>query len=516
MLTVHNIINNIFNNSDINYLELGLMHGEHFNNLNIRNKESVDVVDRGGNGTPTHLMTTDDFFSRNSKKYDIIFIDADHDHRQVIKDFNNSVDALKNNGIIFLHDLYPATLDLTQKNYCDDSYKILDYFIKNGFNIIVNSSDHGSTCVFNPAKIDPNEVLSDLSWEVFIDSYKINNNNILPDLGSFVDKFKLKNTINIKDKISNAFSSLKKHRRAYVICSVGQKYIDMVETLVNQLYKYSEYPVFLYYSNGDVNFDSPNLIKQKFQLKNFMDYNIHGMDPETVKSKMLTLTKPIAFDLFVKNYDVEEFVFLDSDVLVTPSIDIIFNKYSDLIENSPIFIRYSWDIVTVNGRPHTSDIVLERTGSKRKSFPGSVCSGIFIANKNCKSFFSDWTKYCFDEELIRYCVENNEAWGEINDESTATALVWLYGGKNTIVTDFVWAWTGEAVKFVFDFYDGKVGNLPKHESLSSHYRIPPEHEIPYGLSVIPQNKLDLLGTHGIKDLEEIKKAAEEIDKRFFI
>jgi hypothetical protein len=311
-----------------------------------------------------------------------------------------------------------------------------------------------------------------------------------------------------------AFSKLKEHKRAYLICSVGQKYIDMVETLVNQLNKYSEYPVFLYYSEGEVKFNSPNLIKQRFYMEQIMDYNIHGMDPAIVKDKILTIAKPFAFDLFVKNYNVEEFVFLDSDILVTPSIDTVFTKYSNLVQNSPIFIRYSWHIITVNGRPHVSDKILERVGAKRNLSLPALCSGFFIANSNCKSFFSDWVRCCLDTELIKYCAENKEAWGEFNDESVANALVWLYEGMMTIATDLQWAWNNGSVKFAFDFYDGKKGELPRHESLPTHYRIPPEYEIPSGLSVLPGNKIDLLGTHGIKDPQEIKNAANEIDRRF--
>jgi hypothetical protein len=196
MLTVHSIINSLFKESDIKYLELGLSCGTHFNKLSIKNKESVDIAtDPRPYGKPTYLMSTDDFFKQNNKKYDIVFIDADHDHKQVIKDFNNAIDVLNDDGVIFLHDLYPAILEQTKKIYCDDSFKILDYFMKNNYDIIVNTSDFGSACVFNPKKINPEDVLSDLSWQVFINDYKVDNKKIFGDLNSFTNLFKEKNKI---------------------------------------------------------------------------------------------------------------------------------------------------------------------------------------------------------------------------------------------------------------------------------------------------------------------------------
>jgi hypothetical protein len=192
MLTVHSIINTLFDNSNIDYLELGLSCGTHFNKLTIRNKESVDITDKG---KPTYLMTTDEFFNQNTKKYDIIFIDADHEYKQVIKDFNNSIDILKDGGVIFLHDLYPVIFEQTQPKYCYDSYKILDYFMKNNYDILVNTTDYGSTCVFNPKKINTTDVLEHLKWEDFFQNYKVDGKKILSGLNAFIELFKEKNKI---------------------------------------------------------------------------------------------------------------------------------------------------------------------------------------------------------------------------------------------------------------------------------------------------------------------------------
>lgn len=312
----------------------------------------------------------------------------------------------------------------------------------------------------------------------------------------------------------NPFHVLSKYKRAYVVYSIGQKFIDMTETLIGQLNRYSKYPVFLYYSRGTVNFNSPNLIKQKFEFPDLMDYNLHGLDPEKVRERILNNIKPLVVDKFLNDYNIDEFVYLDADILVTPIIDSVFTKYADLIENSPIFLKYTWDWVFVNGKPQVGDKILEKLDIERNPTVYSLCAGFFIGNKNCKSFMSDYKRICLDPDLIKMCIDDPLVYEEFNDEPIANAVVWLYEGKHYVQPDLLWTWNFESVKFMFDFYDGKVGSLPEHPSLPNHYQIPQEYEIPHGLSVIPKLKMNLLGIHSLKDPEMIRKAAEEIEKRF--
>lgn len=52
--------------------------------------------------------TTDDFFIKNKKKYDLIFIDADHSKEAVTKDILNSLKSIKENGIVSGDDYHPC------------------------------------------------------------------------------------------------------------------------------------------------------------------------------------------------------------------------------------------------------------------------------------------------------------------------------------------------------------------------------------------------------------------------
>jgi hypothetical protein len=318
--------------------------------------------------------------------------------------------------------------------------------------------------------------------------------------------------------MKEAYKKLKDHRKSYIVYVIGQKFIDLSETLIWQINKYSEYPVVLYYSDGEVNFEYPNLIKQKFQFTGIDGLDLKGLDSNEVRNRILStcLTKPFVVNDFLKNYQVEEFVFLDADILVSPNIDSLFTKYSELIENYPLFLKYTWDIIFTQGRPHVSDGILKLIGIIRNQTIYSLCAGFFMGNINCKSFFNDWSKYCSYQNLIDYWADNPDISSDFNDETIANALVWLYEGRKYVQPDFLWTWKYDSVRFAFDFYERSSAELPRHVCLPNHYKIPDEYEIPSGLSVIPVNKNNLLGTHGIKDLEEIKKTAEEIDKRFFI
>ena len=88
-----------------NYLEIGCDKDQSFSKIKVKNKIGVDPVS-GGN----IRSTSDQFFSTNKSKFDIIFIDGLHHYEQVIKDVNNSLKILNDNGFILLHDCLPRSI----------------------------------------------------------------------------------------------------------------------------------------------------------------------------------------------------------------------------------------------------------------------------------------------------------------------------------------------------------------------------------------------------------------------
>lgn len=193
MPAVHGLINTLYANTNLKYLELGIGCGTNFESLLLKNKISVDICNKEkcGNwfGNPTHLMSTDDYFNKNNELFDIIFIDADHEYRQVIKDFNNSIDHLTKDGVIFLHDLYPPTELYTNKQYCNNGYKFLNFLLDNKFNIIIDLSDFGCVCVFNPIKIEI-EKIEDIDYVNFRQKQSTTNDCFCNNTNDFITKYK--------------------------------------------------------------------------------------------------------------------------------------------------------------------------------------------------------------------------------------------------------------------------------------------------------------------------------------
>lgn len=101
----YEIINEIIEKKNYkSYLEIGCDENKTFNEIKVNEKIGVDPI-RGGN----LRLTSDDFFLKNKKKFDCIFIDGLHEYSQVKKDILNSIDCLSSNGIILVHDCLPKS-----------------------------------------------------------------------------------------------------------------------------------------------------------------------------------------------------------------------------------------------------------------------------------------------------------------------------------------------------------------------------------------------------------------------
>ena len=86
------------------YLEIGCYNDDVFSNIIIDDKTGVDPV----SGVNIR-ETSDNFFKKNNRKFDLIYIDGLHHYDQVKKDIENSIFFLNVNGIIVIHDCMPRS-----------------------------------------------------------------------------------------------------------------------------------------------------------------------------------------------------------------------------------------------------------------------------------------------------------------------------------------------------------------------------------------------------------------------
>jgi hypothetical protein len=107
------------------YLELGCRLAENsklsIDHIQCLHKDSVDINSNGNN----YVMSTNKFFDTidPSKKYDIIFIDADHEKSAVKNDILNALKHLNDFGCIVCHDINPKSEMYLAPRYCNNAWE---------------------------------------------------------------------------------------------------------------------------------------------------------------------------------------------------------------------------------------------------------------------------------------------------------------------------------------------------------------------------------------------------------
>lgn len=159
------------------YLEIGVFNGVSFDGVKCKTKIGVDPIK--GYSKLTHQMTSDAFFSTNTQKFDIVFIDGLHLAEQVERDFLNSYKHLNQQGAIVLHDCNPEREEWqlrrrVSRNWTGDVWKtwvrILE-FVPN-LDAFTVDCDFGVGVFIAPQNVSPIDILppkEGLTWPNFVD-----------------------------------------------------------------------------------------------------------------------------------------------------------------------------------------------------------------------------------------------------------------------------------------------------------------------------------------------------------
>lgn len=175
----HEIIQDLINEHGYTYyLEVGLGDGKGFKTIECENKVGIDpdlslVRDKEN----VFAITSDDFFEGDDSKFDIIFIDGDHESVQVEKDIVNAYSRLNKGGVILIHDCNPPNKECTlipriQREWCGDVFRaVVGFNTEYGSKIKTSTlpDPYGLFCIWKTGKFKVNQDfnMEQLTYEEF-------------------------------------------------------------------------------------------------------------------------------------------------------------------------------------------------------------------------------------------------------------------------------------------------------------------------------------------------------------
>ena len=145
------------------YLEIGIGTKENLYKIKCPKKIGVDPLKTL---RPDRCCTSDEFFRDNKERFDIIFIDGLHHKAQVIKDIENALKALTENGTIVVHDCNPTSeamqaVPRIQGEWTGDVWKAWQHFRFNrpDLSMTVLNTDYGVGIIRKGSQFPPRQVV---------------------------------------------------------------------------------------------------------------------------------------------------------------------------------------------------------------------------------------------------------------------------------------------------------------------------------------------------------------------
>jgi len=154
-ITHVDIINHLIGSYNYkSYLEIGVQGKVCWDQIICADKVGVEPIGEMFDDR-IKSMNSDQFFDQNVQKFDLIFIDGDHDEAQVTKDILNSLRFINDNGAIVLHDAYPPSEDLAVSYRCGTVFRSI-WYIRHTENmgIVTYTGDFGVAVIRVKQSID--------------------------------------------------------------------------------------------------------------------------------------------------------------------------------------------------------------------------------------------------------------------------------------------------------------------------------------------------------------------------
>lgn len=176
-----------------NYMEIGFDKGNNFHKLNAETKTAVGPVfsfdvensinEQANQNCKYYQNTSDDYFyiNKDSRKFDVIFIDGHHTFEQTLRDLINSMEVLSDEGIIVIDDVIPASYaaslpDLDQSrtfwevtanpdgSWMGDVYKVIMFLAQfmPTYNYATVAENHGQTLLWKQKRKLPEQSMKNI------------------------------------------------------------------------------------------------------------------------------------------------------------------------------------------------------------------------------------------------------------------------------------------------------------------------------------------------------------------
>lgn len=206
MASRSSVIQSILNRrQNTRYLEVGVFVGHNFFQIDADYKVAVDPVSRIPKVTDLrefehyYPLTSDDFFEKNpdscvDEGFDVVLIDGLHTYEQSKQDVLNSLDHLREGGVIIMHDCNPqskaaAHHDLTEASQMDDYvgfwngdvYKTIVWLLSNrqDLEVFVLDTDHGLGIVRKSPATHQLKLTDDAIVQMTYEDLKADRENLL-------------------------------------------------------------------------------------------------------------------------------------------------------------------------------------------------------------------------------------------------------------------------------------------------------------------------------------------------
>lgn len=172
MKTRFDVIQFLINNQNFkNYLEIGTRYAPESGKSS---KDSITCLKTTGvdisNPMADYIMSSDEFFRtiQPHEKYDIIFIDGDHEKHQVLRDINNAIEHLTDNGCIVCHDINPPSESYLRPNRCHNAWETWAYLRSTRDDLEMYSLDIDWTGVIRKGKQVLYTAPIEYSWDFLV------------------------------------------------------------------------------------------------------------------------------------------------------------------------------------------------------------------------------------------------------------------------------------------------------------------------------------------------------------